>query len=119
MFHEEKITDVVVTLLNPRLDGQNLTYDVRILDGDMPASGGESSLFIDPVGRPMSPGSVAGVHRRERRRGTEARCARMVMCPAYGSRFTTHGFRFSVHGSRLTIHDLRKLRGGVPCHVPS
>ncbi|MEO1887414.1 MAG: hypothetical protein ABGX72_08610 [Methyloprofundus sp.] len=27
-----------------------------------------TSLFIDIVGRPMSPGSVAGVHRRDRRR---------------------------------------------------
>ena len=68
IFHDDKITDVVVTLLQPRLNGQDLVYDVRILDGDMPASGGESSLFIDPVGRPASPGSVAGVHRRQRRR---------------------------------------------------
>jgi penicillin V acylase-like amidase (Ntn superfamily) len=38
--------------------------DVKILDGEMPASGGPSSLFIDTIGRPLSPVSVAGVHRR-------------------------------------------------------
>jgi len=35
-------------------------------DGEMPA-GGEAALFIDIIGRPLSPVSVAGVHRRDRR----------------------------------------------------
>ena len=38
------------------------------LDGEMPASGGPNSLFIDVIGRPLSPVSVCGVRRRERRR---------------------------------------------------
>jgi hypothetical protein len=68
IFDEDKITDVVVVLSKPHLKGHDLTYTVRILDGEMPASGGESSLFIDPVGRPASPTSAAGVHRRHERR---------------------------------------------------
>ena len=68
IFHKDTITDVIVVLRNPRLKGHDLTYDVRVLDGEMPATGSESSLFIDPLGRPASPTSVAGVHRRERRR---------------------------------------------------
>jgi hypothetical protein len=43
-------------------------YTVEILDGEMPASGGLNSLFIDAIGRPLSPVSVCGVRRRERRR---------------------------------------------------
>lgn len=40
--------DVVVELSNPALSEKgDLTYDVRILDGDMPAEGGITSLFID------------------------------------------------------------------------
>lgn len=68
IFDQEAITDVVVVLSKPQLKGHDLTYTIRILDGKMPAKGGESSLFIDPLGRPMSRGSLAGVHRRERRR---------------------------------------------------
>jgi hypothetical protein len=37
----------VVVLSNPRLDGKNLLYDARILKGSLPATGPESTLFID------------------------------------------------------------------------
>ena len=60
--------EVVVVLSNPRLESGDLIYDVKVLDGNTEAKGGASSLFIDVIGRPMSPGSVAGVHRRRRRR---------------------------------------------------
>jgi hypothetical protein len=60
--------DVVVTLTNPRLDGEDLTYNVSVLDGELPSTTGPCSLFIDPVGRPLSPVSVMGVRRRSRRR---------------------------------------------------
>lgn len=60
--------EIVVVLKNPRFARTTLTYDVEVLDGNKSASGGASSLFIDTLGRPMSPGSVAGVHRRHRRR---------------------------------------------------
>jgi hypothetical protein len=38
------------------------------LDGEMPAEGGPSALFIDVIGRPATPVSAAGMHRRTRRR---------------------------------------------------
>jgi hypothetical protein len=60
--------EVTVTISNPQLDGDTLTYRVDILDGTLPAKAGPCALFIDPVGRPLSPVSVAGVRRRERRR---------------------------------------------------
>jgi hypothetical protein len=60
--------DVVMTLTNPRLDGEDLTYNISVLDGDLPSTTGPCSLFIDPVGRPLSPVSVMGVRRRSRRR---------------------------------------------------
>ena len=69
IFTEDEIHDVVVVLGNPALDGDQMSYNVEILDGEMPASGGASSLFIDMIGRPLSPVSVAGVRRRGRRRG--------------------------------------------------
>ncbi len=60
--------DAVIVIHDPRLDGDTLTYSVDVLDGELPPSSGPCSLFIDPLGRPLSPGSVAGVRRRERRR---------------------------------------------------
>ena len=69
IFSEEEVNDVVVVLQEPALVGDQMSYQVDILDGEMPASGGASSLFIDMIGRPLSPVSVAGVHRRGRRRG--------------------------------------------------
>ena len=60
--------EVTMTISDPHLDGDTLTYTVDILDGMLPASSGPCSLFIDPVGRPLSPMTVAGVRRRQRRR---------------------------------------------------
>ena len=69
IFTEDEIHDVVIVLSDPALDGDQMSYMVEILDGEMPASGGPSSLFIDRIGRPASVVSVAGCHRRGRRRG--------------------------------------------------
>jgi hypothetical protein len=69
MFTKDEVHDVVVVLRDPVLEGDQWSYSVDILDGEMPASGGASSLFIDTIGRPMTPVSVAGAHRRGRRRG--------------------------------------------------
>ena len=65
---EDAPEDVVVTLTNPRMDWERLTYDVDVLEGQLPARTGPCSLFIDPIGRPLSPVSVMGVRRRGRRR---------------------------------------------------
>lgn len=65
---DEKDEIVIVVLSHPVLNSGNLTYDIEVLDGELPAEGGACSLFIDVIGRPRSPGSAAGVHRRHRRR---------------------------------------------------
>ena len=60
--------EVTMTISDPKLDGDSLTYKVDVLDGTLPASSGPCSLFIDPIGRPLTPLSIAGVRRRQRRR---------------------------------------------------
>ena len=60
--------DAVVIIKDPRLDGDDLTYSVDLIDGVLPAKADGCSLFIDPFGRPLSPVSAAGMHRRQRRR---------------------------------------------------
>ena len=60
--------DVTIVIRDPKLEGDTLTYKVEVLDGTLPAKAGPCSLFIDPFGRPLSPVSAAGIHRRGRRR---------------------------------------------------
>lgn len=60
--------DVVVVIKEPRLGDEVLTYSIDLLEGEMPRTAGPVTLFIDPFGRPLSPVSVCGVRRRERRR---------------------------------------------------
>ena len=62
-------TDAVIVLTAPSLSGNgDLTYSIDVLEGNVPAQTGPVTLFIDPFGRPLSPVSVCGVRRRERRR---------------------------------------------------
>jgi len=60
--------EVVITISDPVLNGADLSYSTKVLDGVLPVQGGACSLFIDPFGRPLSPVSAAGIHRRHRRR---------------------------------------------------
>jgi hypothetical protein len=68
IFSADEIIDIVVTLKNPRLEGDNLIYTIDLLLEENDPVSGQCTVFIDPLGRPMSPLSVGGVHRRERRR---------------------------------------------------
>ena len=61
-------TDAVVVIKKPTLDKGQLSYSIDVLDGTVPIKAGPVTLFIDPFGRPLSPVSVCGVRRRERRR---------------------------------------------------
>ena len=45
------------------LQGDNLTYTVKVLQGDMPAEGTDVSVFIDIIGMALTPLSYAGVAR--------------------------------------------------------
>jgi hypothetical protein len=47
----------VVSLSNPRLDGRDIQYDVRVLTGAIPPRGAESTLFIDGYGAPCNSGA--------------------------------------------------------------
>jgi hypothetical protein len=69
IFERDAVNDVVLILSEPELSNGDLRYTVEVTDGDLVPSNGPASLFIDMIGRPMSPGSVAGVRRRGRRRG--------------------------------------------------
>jgi hypothetical protein len=58
----------VLVIQEPELVGDDLSYQVRVLEGTLPAKGGPASLFIDIIGMPLTPISYAGVARRTWRR---------------------------------------------------
>ena len=65
---DDALDDAVVVIQPPRLENGELSYSIEILEGTVPTQAGPVTLFIDPFGRPLSPVSVCGVRRRERRR---------------------------------------------------
>ncbi|WP_324353878.1 hypothetical protein [Methyloceanibacter sp.] len=64
----ETLTQTVVELTDPVLDGDNLSYTVKLIKGEMPSAGTDVAVFIDIIGRPLTPLSYAGVARRNFRR---------------------------------------------------
>jgi hypothetical protein len=62
------IRDAVVVLKNPNVEGDRLTFDVQVLEGDLKGADGAASVFIDIIGLPFTPLSYAGVARRTARR---------------------------------------------------
>jgi hypothetical protein len=63
------VRDAVVVLMSPKLEGDRLTFDVQVLEGDLAGADGPASVFIDIIGRPLTPLSYAGVARRTAYRG--------------------------------------------------
>ena len=47
---------VVVKISNPEVEGADLVYSYKVLQGTMPAGGGATSLFIDGIGRGVGAG---------------------------------------------------------------
>ncbi len=66
---KDSIRDAVVVLMSPKLEGDRLTFDVQVLEGDLTGADGPASVFIDIIGRPLTPLSYAGVARRTAYRG--------------------------------------------------
>ena len=64
----DRPSDCVVVLTEPHADGDSVRYGIEVLEGAVPSATGACTLFIDPLGRPLSPVSLAGVRRRNRRR---------------------------------------------------
>ena len=68
LLEDGKLTQIVAVLQDPVLSGSDLSYTVKVLQGDMPSQGKDVSVFIDIIGRPLTPFSYAGVARRSYRR---------------------------------------------------
>ncbi len=54
------VRDVVVVLRSPKPDGDKLTFDVDVLEGDLAGADGPAAVFIDTIGLPFASLSFAG-----------------------------------------------------------
>jgi hypothetical protein len=63
------VKNAVVVLKSPKLEGDKLTFEVDVLEGDLNGADGAASVFIDIIGRPFTPLSFAGAARRTAWRG--------------------------------------------------
>jgi hypothetical protein len=63
------VRDAVVVLKTPRLEGDRLTFDVDVLEGELTGADGAAAIFIDIIGMPRTPFSFAGAARRTAFRG--------------------------------------------------
>jgi hypothetical protein len=48
------VTDAVVVLKSPKLEGDRLTFDVDVLEGDLAGGDGAASVFMDIVNLPIA-----------------------------------------------------------------
>lgn len=54
VFADGKVTNVVLALSNPGVEGDQLTYDAKILQGALPVTSEGVTLFIDVSGMPLA-----------------------------------------------------------------
>jgi hypothetical protein len=63
------VADAVLVLKDPKMSGENLTFNVEVLEGSLKGADGPASVFIDIIGLPRTPLSFAGAARRTAYRG--------------------------------------------------
>jgi hypothetical protein len=53
VFKDGSVKDVVLVLKSPKLEGEKLTFNVQVLEGNINGADGPASIFIDIIGRPL------------------------------------------------------------------
>ena len=48
------VADAVVVLKSPKLDGEQLTFDVDVLEGDLAGGDGAATVFMDIINLPTA-----------------------------------------------------------------
>src|SRR5499433_2715765 len=49
------VRDVVVVLKTPTVSGEQVTFDVQVLEGELAGADGAAAVFIDIIGMPWTP----------------------------------------------------------------
>ena len=66
------VSDAVVVLTKPRLEGDKLTFEVAILEGDLGKSDGPAAIFIDTIWFGLGSGGVSYLGQNQTTAGTSA-----------------------------------------------
>lgn len=64
------VSDAVVVLKHPRLDGEKLTFEVAVLEGDLGNADGPASIFIDTIWFGLGSGGVSYLGQNQTTGGT-------------------------------------------------
>jgi hypothetical protein len=81
------VRHALVELRDPHLEGDRLTFNVRVLEGELASADEPASVFVDIIGLPFTPLSYTGVARRTARRAYwhgAAAAAAPYYYPPYG-----------------------------------
>ena len=54
MIAKAAVVDAVVVLKSPKLEGDRLTFDVDVLEGDLVGGDGAASVFLDLINLPVA-----------------------------------------------------------------
>jgi hypothetical protein len=66
------VSDAVVVLTKPRFEGDKLTFDVAVLEGDLGKSDGPAAIFIDTIWFGVGSGGVSYLGQNQTTAGTSA-----------------------------------------------
>jgi hypothetical protein len=107
------VSDAVVTLKTPKLDGTTLTFDIAILEGSLSGATGPAALFIDHFGGSFVGGGGGGFH------GGGFGGGSFGGGGFRGGDFAGGDFRGGFHGDDVHIGDTNINRvGGTYWHAP-
>jgi hypothetical protein len=94
------VKDAVVELTSPTMNGTDLTFNVKVLEGNLNGADGPASVFIDIIGMPRTPSVV-------RRRRPSHRLARRLLSPRLLRRGGGRRSRGRSGGRRSLLSSLR------------
>ncbi|MBZ9790311.1 hypothetical protein K9B32_09240 [Rhizobium sp. 3T7] len=107
------VSDAVVTLKGPKLDGTTLTFDIAILEGSLSGATGPAAVFIDHFGGSFGGGGFGGFHGGGLAGGSFAGGG------FRGGDFAGGDFRGGFRGDDVHIGDTNINRvGGTYWHAP-
>ena len=100
---QDDLLDVVVKLQNPRLQGEDLIYDITLIEGKLPKRAGPSSLFID----------IFGIWRRTARRAV------WVSAAAATSAEASAAAAAAAHPTNVTVNETAAAPPTAPAMTSS
>jgi hypothetical protein len=104
-----RVADAVVVLRNPRLSGEQLTFDVAVLEGSLGNADGPASIFIDTIWFGVGSGGFTYLGQNQTTGGTS---------PAIGSAHDTSTFSGWSNPAPNGRDERPRSNDRLPCGTP-